>query len=286
MSYGEEKEQAAAYRQMKYKYVPPTPPDDLIDVSSFNIDFKERKFIQIGFDSNTLQIKIHIITPWRHLSVNEGFLRRLFGYMEQLLNNVLDNKPIRAESVIINDDDEVIISKAFYKSENVLILQSRFNKDCRIILTSKNTLKLQELEFIIHETIVQKSTYSKISIQSQMEKMVNYLLKQKMDISNQDSVKKFIRKQETFSNYTNSNNNEPDFTLQIKMHASNYLANEVYKKHNENKDYDENDGPYMYDYRSSPVPYENFKNHFQISPRSPSPKRKLSPVSQANWSFR
>ena len=51
----------------KFVYIPPTPPTDLTDSTSFTIDFAGRKFLQVGIDPTCdLTIVILIITPARH----------------------------------------------------------------------------------------------------------------------------------------------------------------------------------------------------------------------------
>ncbi|XP_050530492.1 uncharacterized protein LOC126899534 [Daktulosphaira vitifoliae] len=149
--------------------------------------------------------------------------------MGKLLSNVLSTVPIKSECVLINKDSDVVISKTFYRTENAIILQSRVVRDSRILLTARNVLKLQELKFVIHESVVKKLSYGQKVIKSQVETIISYFSQHNIEELSENSIKKFIHDHEKFRSCININANEPDFTQQIMIHADDYIAKEVYK---------------------------------------------------------
>lgn len=76
----------------KYIYVEPTPPADLIDSSSFTVDFTDQKFVRVGLDpSRGFTVVMQIITPARHKVVYPDFyFKRAFQYNGDILTSVLD----------------------------------------------------------------------------------------------------------------------------------------------------------------------------------------------------
>jgi len=45
---GSIEDNAALYKKKAFTYVAPSPPADLIETTSYTLDFKARKFIQVG----------------------------------------------------------------------------------------------------------------------------------------------------------------------------------------------------------------------------------------------
>lgn len=69
-----------------FKYIAPTPPSNLIDSSTFNINFSARKFINAGLDLwDQFNVVTHIITPSRHIFISTEFVRRIFLLMGNIL---------------------------------------------------------------------------------------------------------------------------------------------------------------------------------------------------------
>lgn len=76
---------AAVYKKKNFTYAPPTP--ELIDCNNFILDFPDRKFLNVGLDSeDNFNIVIRFITPSRYVSIYDGFLRRTYSIMGNILS--------------------------------------------------------------------------------------------------------------------------------------------------------------------------------------------------------
>ena len=171
---GSIKSMAAVYPK-QFKYVPPTPPSELIDCSNFILDFTDRKFLSVGFDvKDELNIAIHIITPSRYVSIYEGFLRRIFSIMGNILSFILDT-PQKSRKQIFLEDEFTSISNMVYRGENVLVVESKKTDGCRVLLDRKNLIKLQYLEESIVETIVRKSIIIRPVVLKQFSQIADYI---------------------------------------------------------------------------------------------------------------
>lgn len=74
-----------------FTYVPPSPPDELIESTSYTLDFASRKFVHIGINPvEKCQVVIHLLTSSRHVKIAPAFLRRIFSLMENILSFILD----------------------------------------------------------------------------------------------------------------------------------------------------------------------------------------------------
>ncbi|XP_026809303.1 uncharacterized protein LOC113551321 [Rhopalosiphum maidis] len=131
------------YNQKSFTYVPPTPPAELIDCDNFILDFADRKFLNVGFDSeDKFNIVIHIITPSRYVSIYEGFLRRTtFSLMGNILSFILDISQ-KSRKQIFLEDEFTVVSNMVYRGENVLVVESKKKEGCRVLLDRKNLMKL------------------------------------------------------------------------------------------------------------------------------------------------
>ncbi|KAE9540652.1 hypothetical protein AGLY_003897 [Aphis glycines] len=117
--------------QKSFTYIPPTPPAELIDCNNFILDFADRKFLNIVFDSeDKFNIVIHIITPSRYVSIYESFLRRIFSLMGNILSFILD-VPQKCRKQIFLEDEFTTVSNMVYRGENVLVIESKKKKGCQ-----------------------------------------------------------------------------------------------------------------------------------------------------------
>lgn len=143
-----------------YKYVAPAPPSQLIVSSVFILDFTERKFLIIGLDPTTrFYTMIQIITPSRHIVISPDFLKRIFPIMGNILSFIL-NSLQTMKTVFLNTDD-VTLSNMVYRGQNTLVVESKSQIGCRVLLDWKDFLTLQHLEWSIFETTGRKSNFVK-----------------------------------------------------------------------------------------------------------------------------
>jgi len=83
---------ATLYNEKKkaFTYVPPSPPVELIESTSYTLDFANRKFVHIGIDPvEKCRVVIRLITS-RHIKIAPDFLRRIFSLMGNILSFILD----------------------------------------------------------------------------------------------------------------------------------------------------------------------------------------------------
>jgi hypothetical protein len=101
----------AAYIKQTFKYIAPTPPSELLDSSVFVIDFTNRKFVHIGFDSrDNFNIAIRIITPSRFIDISPQILKRIYSHIGEILSFILDPPQKYSKSIFL-EDETVTISK-------------------------------------------------------------------------------------------------------------------------------------------------------------------------------
>ena len=161
---GSIEDNAAIYKKL-YTYVPPTPPADLVDSTSFTIDFTGRKFIHVGvdptYDSTT---NVLIITPARHIVITADFLQSMFNMMGNILSYLLDAP--KYKRIIFLSTETTTLSNMAYKGGNVLVMESKTQDGCRVILTCDDLMRLLDLEEHIIKAVTRKAvkTHSKDSI--------------------------------------------------------------------------------------------------------------------------
>ncbi|KAE9521655.1 hypothetical protein AGLY_017951 [Aphis glycines] len=222
---GSIRDMAVVYKKKNFTYVPPTPPAELIDSTSYTLDFVARKFLNVGFDSeDKFKIVIHIITPSRYVSIYEGFLRRIFSLMGNILSFILD-VPQKYRKQIFLEDEFIAASNMVYRGENVLVIESKKKEGCRVLLDRKNLMKLQYIEEIIFETIARKSTIIRPVVLKQFEIIGNYIDR---ELTNVLSPPKTIEEMIIFIKNLRADqiikNIDLNFVSQLKMFAAPKLA--------------------------------------------------------------
>jgi len=142
-----------------FVYIPPTPPADLIDSTSFTIDFVGRKFLQVGLDPIcNLSTVILIITPARHIVITTDFLHCIFNMIGNILSYLLDTPKYKRNIFVCTE--ATTLSSMVYKGENVLVIKSKTEDGCRVLLTRDDLMRLINLEQTISDSIMQKAAKS------------------------------------------------------------------------------------------------------------------------------
>jgi len=208
-----------------YKYIAPSPPSQLIDSSVFVIDFTERKFLHVGIDPvNQFNVMSHIITPSRYISIDTDFLRRIFALMGNILSYILDS-PQTTKTVFV-DTDKVILTNMIYRGENMLVIESKIQDGCRVLLNGKDLMAIQYLEWSIYEAVVRKTKIIVPLVSKQFKQMSTYLKSciNSGKTKTKEEVTNFIKSvnEELITN--NISKYEHIYVSQIKLFAVEQLA--------------------------------------------------------------
>jgi len=172
---GSIEDNAALYKKKTFTYVPPSPPADLIESTSYTLDFVARKFVQVGILSDeNYQVVVNILTSSRYVQITTDFLKKIFSYMGHILSFILET-PQKYRRVIFFEDEIMKLSSMVYTGENVLTIEDKTRDGCRVLLNRADLIRLQYLERSIIESIIRKEVYSVPLIHYQSEEFATYL---------------------------------------------------------------------------------------------------------------
>ena len=138
---GSIEDNAALYMKKAFTYVPPSPPADLIETSSYTLDFASRKFIQAGILPDE-QVVVNILTSSCYVLITPEFLKKIFSYMGHILSFILDT-PQKYKRVHFFEDDMMKLSSMVYTRENVFVIESKTQNGCRVLLNRADLIRLQ-----------------------------------------------------------------------------------------------------------------------------------------------
>lgn len=217
-----------------YKYIAPTSPTELIDCSSYTINFVSRKFLHVGFDpAQQFNVSIRIITPSRFVNISTDFLNRIYSMMGHILSHILDTT-VKYKRLVFLESELASLSSMVYKGETVLVIESKNQDGCRILLNREDLMTLQNLEWTIFETITRKMTIVRPLILEQLEQLTEYF-------KNDFNIEKSTTLDEVLSIINGVHiqliskhipNNKQSFINQIKLLATKQLANNWMEKIN------------------------------------------------------
>ncbi|XP_060868263.1 uncharacterized protein LOC132943328 [Metopolophium dirhodum] len=137
--------------------------------------FTDRKFLNVGLDpTDEINTVGQIITPSRYITMPADFLRRIFSLMGNILSFILD-QPQKYMRNLFLETEIISLSSMVYRGENMLVIESKTQVGCRVLLNRMDLMKLQYLEWCIIETVVRKSTIIRPLVLKQFVIMGNYL---------------------------------------------------------------------------------------------------------------
>lgn len=214
-------------QKQTYKYIAATPPNPLIDSSTFSIDFKTRKFLQVGLDSEkNFDVMVHIITSSRHVVFSRDFLNQIFSSMGSILSYIL-NRPIQYTRKVFLETDESVLSSMVYRGEKVLVIQSNIRNEQRVILELNELMALQSMEWSIFEAIVQKTELIRPMVLLQVNQILSYLkniYNIHKKVINTEKLATFVKNISDDKIIDNVTKNEYCFISQIKSLAVDQLV--------------------------------------------------------------
>ncbi|KAF0745132.1 Uncharacterized protein FWK35_00023153, partial [Aphis craccivora] len=209
-------------KKKAFTYVPPTPPAELIESTSYTLDFTARKFIIVGIDpTEQLQTVVLLLTSSRYVKISTDFIRRIFSLMGNVLSFILDT-PQNYKRTIFLETDSYKISSMVYSGSNVLVIESKTEDGCRVLLNRIDLIKLQELEWCITASIKEKEANIKPKIIKQINNYCEYLREKCLQ---SDSPPNNLREMEIFiRNVEVRQSMDTPNLSQIKMFATTQLA--------------------------------------------------------------
>ncbi|KAL4119764.1 hypothetical protein QTP88_012543 [Uroleucon formosanum] len=170
---------ATLYNEKKkaFTYVPPSPPAELIESTFYTLDFTARKFIIVGMDpTEQLQTVVILLTSSRYVKISTDFLKQIFSLMGNVLSFILDT-PQNYRRTIFLETSSYKISSMVCNSSNALVIESKTEDGCRVLLNRIDLIKLQELECCITTSISEKETNIKPVVIRQISDYCEYLRK-------------------------------------------------------------------------------------------------------------
>ncbi|KAF0731653.1 Uncharacterized protein FWK35_00025845 [Aphis craccivora] len=142
--------------------------------------------------------------------------------MGNILSFILE-KPQKYKRSLFLDTDSVTISSMVYQGENMLVMESKIQDGCCILLNRSDLLKLQDLEWTVFDIIDRKTKIVKPLIIQQINQIASYLKR---------NIEVVTRTLEDMTNCVKSINNifitsyviGDNFTSQLQLYAAEHIA--------------------------------------------------------------
>ncbi|KAL4103976.1 hypothetical protein QTP88_019289 [Uroleucon formosanum] len=137
-------------------------------------------------------------------------------------------KELAPEDTIQSNKIKYCSINMVYQGENMLVIESKAQAGCRVLLNRADLIKLQYLEWNITETVVRKSTLIRPVALSQFQIIGDYIDKEFTNVKsppkNIDEMIIFIKNLRDDSVISNMPKNDVNLISQLKMYASSQLA--------------------------------------------------------------
>ena len=155
----------------------------------------------------------------------------------------INDQPQKYKRNLFLDTNSFVMSSMVYQGENTLVIESKIQDGCRILLNRSDLLQLQDLECSIFEVIEKKNDIIKPFVMNQIEQISSYLkstyvlqeprkiedMKKHMrNISNDYSALIVFDADYTFTELISNNCN--NFISQLKLYASEHIIQRWIKK--------------------------------------------------------
>ncbi|KAL4153417.1 hypothetical protein QTP88_001250 [Uroleucon formosanum] len=170
---------------------------------------------------------VQVITPSRYVNMPADFLRRIFSLMGNILSFILD-LPQKYKRNLFLETETISLSSMVYQGENMLVIESKTQDGCRVLLNRTDLIRLQYLEWSIHETVARKSAIIRPTVLKQFEIIGDYIDR---EFTKADSPPKTSEEMIIFINNLSDNKiivftpkEDMNFISQLKMFASSQLA--------------------------------------------------------------
>lgn len=220
----------ALYKKKPFAYVPPATPTDLLDSTSHTIDFAARKFIHIGLDpTEDLALVIRILTSSRYVHITYFTLKRVFSLMGHILS-FISNTVEKYKRTVFMETEILKLSSMVYGGENVLVIESKTQYGCRILLNRADLIQLQHLQCIIFDTVHRTTTYTHTLFYTQVRSYIKYLEEKFSQMQsppvNEEEMIMFIKNNTEYRVVQSG----PTVTSQIQLFAAAHVAGRLLER--------------------------------------------------------
>lgn len=201
-----------------YVYVPPAPPSELIDCTTFVLSFEDRKFFNIGIDpANKFDIVSHIVTASRHVVLTLDEMNTFFSNVGDILSTL--REPVSRTNRYFNNLKYVKISNTIYRGENTIVINSKIEEGCRVLLNTKDVVKLQSLETAVIQLLTYKNSITRPLVLLQFEEFVD-IFKTKFKTSRPEEMIDTVM----YNSGVQISKCEPSFSSQLRILAARQIV--------------------------------------------------------------
>jgi hypothetical protein len=145
--------------------------------------------------------------------------------MGNILSMILDT-PDGNKNLLLFTDDVNKLTKIIYRGENYLVIESKIEDGCRVLLNHADLIALQYIEWAIFEACVGKNTFVRPTILQQFNQISDYLKSDFKRGKNIEEMEKTIQNLNDVLLSSHELNSPIRFISQLKLLAIRQLAEE------------------------------------------------------------
>ena len=156
--------------------------------------------------------------------------------MGNILSFILDY-PIKFKKINFLESDTIFLTNMVYRGDNMLVLEQKTEEECSVLLSREDLLTLQDLLWVIFESITRKSLVVRPLLLDQFEKMVRFIQNKitKRELTKYEEIKQFIKRLYNEEILDNLSKSTQGFVNQLKIFICDQLAKQC---HTEKEDID------------------------------------------------